>query len=75
MVDLKEKTNDTSGTPKEDTTKRAKRLEYIALYKSTGKSEWSLFPQMFIDKKQAEHKIELSVQAETVHVIKLELPG
>lgn len=74
MVDTKSKTNEDAKVAEPTPQQRTKKLEYIALYKSTGKSEWSLFPQMFVDKKQAELKLDLYMRPEKVHVIKLDLP-
>lgn len=75
MVDTKNKPNEDTKPAEETSKQRAKKLEHIALYKSTGKSEWSLYPQMFTDKKQAELKLELTVRPAEVHIVKLELPG
>lgn len=74
MVDTKSKTNEDTKTSEDVPQQHAKKLEYIALFKSTNKSEWSLYPQIFISKAQAEHKLELTMKPEKVHVLKVDFP-
>jgi len=72
--DTPDKKNETKPASTTKSTKPAIPLKFIAFFKQRPESNWTLYPQMFVSKKQATKKLDLVSDPNEIHIIEVDLP-